>query len=360
MKNSDHFNFYRKSMIESLEQMNIENFHIFKQLLTKQLQICENMVDIQNFQSEHQISLVSDTSKDHAILQEVIEETKNIETSPQKYRFERKLRGGYIREIDGYVPEGVVRNLEIQHGDYLYAIEVEPGYHQKKRFEYSIAEKGLGIEPSDRIQYNYCPVEVESGRLVVKKSLDSGEDIRLDEVAYTVILNDDDIHSLNIKENDIVDIAFPLGKPETNRILWRHNTENLDTWVPPLKSGHYKKTKQQGTTEMINKCNLDFDSKTILVVGLEARKSVFEKEIDARGGTMIWASGNEELSRLEAMVKKSDLAVIIISHVSHRGSIETVRYCKNHGIPFTPVKSRGVESLITAINESIQATTHIA
>lgn len=201
---------------------------------------------------------------------------------------------------------------------------------------------------------------MESGRLVVKKSLDSVEDIRLDEVAYTVILNEEDIRSLNIKENDIVDIAFPLGKPEANRILWQHNTENYDSWDSPLKSGYYKKAKQQDTTEILNKCNLDFDNKTILVVGLEARKSVFEKEIDARGGSMIWASGNEELSRLDAMVKKSDLAVIIITHVSHRGSIETVKYCKSHSIPFTTVKSRGVESLMSAINESIQETSCIS
>ena len=87
MNNSEHFIFFRKTMIESLEQMNMENFHIYKRLLTKQLQICENMVDIQNFQSKHQISLVSDTSKDLDVLPEVIEQTKNIETSPQKYRF---------------------------------------------------------------------------------------------------------------------------------------------------------------------------------------------------------------------------------------------------------------------------------
>lgn len=124
--------------------------------------------------------------------------------------------------------------------------------------------------------------------------------------------------SLNIKENDIVDIAFPLGKPEANRILWQLYTENYNSWDSPLKSGHYKKAQQQDTTEIINKCNLDFDNKNILVVGLEARKSVFEKEIDARGGTMIWASGNEELSRLEALVKKSDLAVIIISLSSYK------------------------------------------
>ncbi len=40
MNNSEHFNFFRKTMIESLEQMNMENFHIYKRLLTKQLQIC--------------------------------------------------------------------------------------------------------------------------------------------------------------------------------------------------------------------------------------------------------------------------------------------------------------------------------
>lgn len=360
MIKSDQFEYFRKSMLETIEEMNLENFNIYKQLLTKQLQICENIVDIQSFQSEHQLVIDSEPSTVNEITPKVIEQTEEKKTVPEKYRFERKLRGGYIQAIEGYVPEGVVRRLDLQHGDYLYAVEVEPGYHQKRRFEYSLAEKGTGIEPPERVQYNYCPVEVESGRLVVKKSLDSGEDIRLDEVAYTVILNEDDIRSLKIKENDIVDIAFPLGKPEANRILWQYNTENYDNWESPLKSGYYKKAKQQDTTEILNRCNLDFDNKTILVVGLEARKSVFEKEIDARGGTMIWASGNEELSRLEAMVKKSDLAVIIISHVSHRGSIETVKYCKSHSIPFTTVKSRGVESLLSAINESIQEASHIS
>lgn len=40
MIKSDQFEYFRKSMIESLEKMNIENFDIYKQLLIKQLQIC--------------------------------------------------------------------------------------------------------------------------------------------------------------------------------------------------------------------------------------------------------------------------------------------------------------------------------
>lgn len=55
MINSDQFEYFRKSMIETLEEMNLENFNIYKQLLTKQLQICENIVDINSFQLEHQL-----------------------------------------------------------------------------------------------------------------------------------------------------------------------------------------------------------------------------------------------------------------------------------------------------------------
>lgn len=41
--------------------------------------------------------------------------------------------------------------------------------------------------------------ETTRDRLVVKKSLDSGDDIRLDEVAYTVILNEEDIRFIKYK-----------------------------------------------------------------------------------------------------------------------------------------------------------------
>ncbi|MGP4074167.1 hypothetical protein ACTWQB_16820, partial [Piscibacillus sp. B03] len=47
------------------------------------------------------------------------------------------MRGGYIHELNAYVPEGALRSIGAEDGDYLYAKHKGNGY-----FYYELAEKG--------------------------------------------------------------------------------------------------------------------------------------------------------------------------------------------------------------------------
>ncbi len=135
------------------------------------------------------------------------------------YLFERKILGGYLPKIDAIVPEGLVRRLGLEHHDYVYATEVASFYHFKK-YHYELAKKVDIAIPTDRIEYKYCPIELDGSILVVRKSSETDLDIRIDGVPQSICIPDFEISRIKppLREGDIIDIAFPDGKPELCRI----------------------------------------------------------------------------------------------------------------------------------------------
>ncbi|PPA90228.1 hypothetical protein [Brevibacillus laterosporus] len=144
------------------------------------------------------------------------------------YLFERKILGGYLPKIDAIVPEGLVRRLGLEHHDYVYATEVA-SFHHFKKYHYELAKKADIAIPTDRIEYKYCPIELDGSILVVRKSSETDLDIRIDGVPQSIRIPDFEISRIKppLSEGDIIDIAFPDGKPELCRITYIHRIEQL-------------------------------------------------------------------------------------------------------------------------------------
>nr|WP_206765353.1 DUF2325 domain-containing protein [Brevibacillus laterosporus] len=144
------------------------------------------------------------------------------------YLFERKILGGYLPKIDAIVPEGLVRRLGLEHHDYVYATEVA-SFHHFKKYHYELAKKEDIAIPTDRIEYKYCPIELDGSILVVRKSSETDLDIRIDGIPQSIRIPDFEISRIKppLSEGDIIDIAFPDGKPELCRITYIHRIDQL-------------------------------------------------------------------------------------------------------------------------------------
>ena len=369
----------KQDMIRNVSQMNNKNLKVSKELLLKQLYLLENICEIETYKDENKDSLnvhtqfseddnISVTSEqkinihpdkstqDQVIKQEPLsKEEHKPEPDPQtdsiSYMFERKIRGGILPKLGAFVPEKVVRKLGLQHGDFVYAKEIEEeaegSYNQgRKKYEYSLAQKGNGDELKGRIQYNYCPVIKENGYLVVERSAETDQYIRHDEVRYSVLLDEEDINHYHLTEGSLVDIAYPVDRPDLAKVIWNHalphNNQESST-VEQLILGNTSKTNKKASSLSLDQT---LKGQTILVIGNEPKKALYKENIEKRGGTFLWSDAKEKLSRLECLVRKADKVIFLLAVSGHTGMEHIKQYCKENEIPFETPWSKGVSTVV--------------
>lgn len=331
-------------VIKSLREL-----HTFKE--QNNVVICETTLNEEEGEVESQINKESD---DEPLKNEEVEIEESIKmvNSRQVYQFERKIVGGFIDELDTFVPEAVIRRLGVEHGDLLYAKPIESDDPYQRHFHFEIAQKGDRIEPYDRVQVNHCLVKKEAGYLVVDKSEETGEYIRYDEGLYTVVLNEYDVQKHLIKEGSLVDIAYPLGKPHLAKVIWIHKVEEVPFAETKTVTGKKKEKTEKEDKDTIEKT---LSGRTVLLIGNEPKKNLYKMAVEQRGGTFLWADAKEKLNRLEPLVRKSNLVVFLLSVSGHTGMEHIKQMCKDYGIPFETTWSKGQTSFIRLTEECISS-----
>lgn len=269
------------------------------------------------------------------------------------YRFDRKIRGGYIQEIDAFVPEKIVHELDLHDGDLLYATKIREVQDGPDHYEYEVADRGPGKPPKGIVEVKWGLVEyypaAPSGFAVTKTA--TGESINLDGEKLALYISDDDANQFKIQENDVIDIAFYENNPENPKVRWRHSfseTRQIES-TTPRPSGYYKNKKSDGKEEV----DQVFEGKTICCMGYEPGWSDFRDEVERRGGEFIGVTGRESRDSLAGILKRSDCLIITLGHVGHGGTQWAVPYCKNNGIPYTSIKTFGRATFVLAADRLV-------
>lgn len=314
----------------------------------------KNVKDIQekSLKYFHFIEILNELPENSADKsEETNDEHKNDVSEKNTSRFYQKLKGGYLPDIPIFVPESICRKLQIEHGDWVRANEMEPG-----KFYYEVLKKNKDLSVSERLDdsgirsYKYCPVEQEGGMLWVRKTLlEGGKDIRVNEIPHTFLLNYDhrqDVQDINLNVGDIVDINYYENEPDKFRVVWKHPVETTEDTASPKISGFYKE-KETSSKERKDV----FRQKSILVVGFEPRKPIFQEQIERFNGQFLWADGHYSKGRLQPLIKKADAVILLILFMKHQASHDAVDLCKLWNVPFREVHNFGVRTVIdTAYN----------
>lgn len=336
------FSALKKECLSYVNQINEENIVDISTIIQKQLEI---MILYQEKEEKAKISCCTDI---HLVEIEEEEKEKEIdspketieEENQEKYLFERKIKGGILPKINGFVPEGIVRKLGLEDGDFVYAKPTE----EENKFIYALAEKRTKIPKTDRLQYNYCPVEKYDNMLVVSRSLEKDEEIKVNELLYQIPLKEDDILYFKIEEGDLIDVAFPKNEPHRNKVLWKYETPTID--ITQINGKEYKSsTKTRETTAEIE-VTQTLEGRTFLIIGNEPSKAHYKKVIEERGGTFIWADSNESTERIEALVKKADCVIFLLKTSSHGGMWKIKDLCKTYQVPFETTFSLGATTVV--------------
>ncbi|MCC2248946.1 DUF2325 domain-containing protein [Virgibacillus sp. AGTR] len=282
-------------------------------------------------------------------------ETVQIENDTEPlYTFTRNLRGGCII-VNGkkvYVPETTIRLLNIEHGDKLILSS-----KRDNKYFYEIAEKTDDPNTPERATVEYALVEKQDGMLIANRSMvEGGLNIKIDDMLHTFRLPKEDCLKFNLKEGDLIDIAYNPNDPTFHRVIWKYEIEKMEQVDRPQKAGEYKdKTKK---TESENQ-KQELDGKVVLVIGLEPRKAIFQKAIEDRGGQFLFLEGTEQKDRFTSAIRQADVVVILTAFIKHRASIFAVKVCKEQDTPFSIIDTLGVSRILNgAIHPSVNVRKH--
>lgn len=279
-----------------------------------------------------------------------VESTQVENNSEPAYTFIRNLKGGHIT-IGGqnlYVPETIIRVLDINHGDKLRATS-----KGADKYYYEIAEKTNDPTNPERETIDYALVEKQDGMLIASRSMaKGGENIKINNYLHTFRIPNEDCLKFALKEGDLIDIAFNPNDPSYYRVIWKYEIEDMEQAERPKKAGEYKdKTKK---TDSENK-EQELEGKSVLVIGLEPRKSIFRQVIEDRGGNFLFLKGTEQENRFTSAIRKADVVVILTEFIRHRASLLAVKVCKEVGTSFSIVDTLGIPRILDgAINPSVE------
>ncbi|MHB1043497.1 MAG: DUF2325 domain-containing protein [Eubacteriales bacterium] len=244
--------------------------------------------------------------------------------------FTRLPKGGTIYNPgagdDVFVPEVWVRNLQIEHRDVVSAVPLETvqGF---QLYEFAVVERsGLG-DSANRVTV-LGPVYRHGGDWFVYS----------EEEGTVVTVNPKDVKSLNLREGDQVEVAYPCGELFKARVAWKFD----DTPFREETREDVRREKEKKQGQVVDIGDPILAGKVVLVVGGDLYKEAFRLNFTRRGAEFMWESGFQGGvgKSIESKVRESDIVVIVTEMMSHRiPDVEAI--CKRHGKPYVYAPSKG-------------------
>jgi hypothetical protein len=345
-----YFEYLKQELIRDIEQLQWNNIQ----------EICKRAQHyFQIFQSLHSLYATTCAANENSVIDDSENGPPNLETG---YMLERYLKGGELKGAGVFVPESVIRTKGFKHGDFIgYRLLSESS--GESRYDYYLIKKGAGTSPRKEIEYGI--VEKKDSVLVVEHCYEAGEKktIKLHEIPHSFVITEQERMAFDIREGDIVSIAYYEHNPQQYRIVWKYKSESIPYKAPQPSSVYKKKEAKEQEPEhhdwSYEELRSLLSGKVITVMGLEPRYSLLEGMIERAGGQAIFCSGLEEETRIESMIEKADFVVIMKLHVSHRGSTLAVKYAKKHEIPFSVSETNGVLGFIKALRNCAEKEAQI-
>lgn len=334
-------------------------------LLTTQFEVIQRLYEIEKmkvelglFPEETTDCMELDVSNSSGLCETMevpIDETMNAGVSlpaPERtmHRVERKLKGAYLVDIEGYIPESLLRQMDIEHGDYVYAEPIPAVKEGQNRFQYELAKKSDPVQAPGRIEYKGCPVKKDGQLLVVSHSSVTGEKIRFDGSPYSIVLSDKDILQFSLCEGDVVDVAFYESNPGAAAVAWKYEMfEEPSLFKPEQKKSAYRKDDEVAGADL--EVEQVFMGRTICVIGDKPNESIYKNLIEERGGQHLHVEPKWGTTRIQTHVKKSDVVVGLFDVSCHTGLEKAKEYCKRYGVPFKMISGKGKSKVIqTAVD----------
>lgn len=371
----------KEEMKQIIDQIDLDNLHQSKSYIDNYFEMLTKFSEFNTFRTTELVDTkilnnsVSEKDKEDDLQEELGSDSNEtfvkseneeeiaydlqypIEPKEKMYLFKKNLRGGHLLGNDNdktiFVPESAIRKLNLENNCYVYAEST--GLKDGRHYSFTLAKESEDPKNHSIIQYNYCPVEKDGYSLIVSRSCETGKEIRSDEIAYPIVISNEDLVAFGIKEGDLIDVAFYTGGIQDAKVVWKHPESALEIEEgTDITSGKKLKKKKNNLEKEQSKPEQTLTGQTILVVGDEPKKRIYKQEIENRGGVFLWADAKESITALRTKVKRSDRVIFLLKVSGHNGMYKIKEYCKEDGIPFLTTFNLGKSAIVKLSEESVE------
>lgn len=270
-------------------------------------------------------------------------------------QFKRLLKGGNVGTNQHiYVPEKVIRELELKENDWVQANFISRS-NRKNKYEFMLLARTQEPLPSDytRRESTCLPVfkHPDLARFYIKFG-------NKNEQTTQVLLSTIDVANFKIDETSIIDYAYPQGQRSNGRVTWKHSNYNHLKKEEPEKVTTGKKTKPHPKKSPAKTRQVQpiFLNRTISMIGGK-RSSVqpaIKREVERRGGKFILCLGDEPATTIRSRIKRSDAVVVFTDNISHDAMHLAKDVCKEFTIPVSYTKNLGSERFIARVSSLLK------
>lgn len=289
-------------------------------------------------------------------LEDLLVKSTNLSEKPSTssngpYVFHRNLKGGVLKDADIFVPEGVIRKLNLKPGDKVFAKKVKDRPFGPPIYDFEVAERGDGNDPEDRIQIGFAIVEHDKSlnRLVCQKTAD-GRMIRYDEAPYTVILSEEDVREFHLEEGDIIDLAFSKHNPRFVRVLWKHLLDLQNKIIDSAAPENENEREEEGEEQKF------FTGKKICMIGSGEDKEPYREVVETNGGEFLWIDVTDNESTIEETLSQVDVVIVPLHNMQEQMGWTIVDYCKSNDIPIGTLHALAPDNFLAVARRTLVGT----
>ncbi|MDO5302020.1 MAG: hypothetical protein Q4E76_05940 [Tissierellia bacterium] len=247
-----------------------------------------------------------------------------------------KLGGAEIQDHHIFIPENLVRKLDIHEGDVVRASAVENRYvngHTKTIYEYEVLDRSKRRNDSNRELVSFAQVDFDD--TLKEYFIFSSEDLQ-DQVK--IILSDHKMGNLTLHVGDIVDYAYWNDDILNGRVIWKHNFEN----------GLFEPLPRGSLTEEI------FIGSRVGIMGEGPRRDEFVSRIRQTHSELEFIREGNNYYQLEEIINGLDVVVVFIEEIS-QGDLKRIQdVARDIATEILYVKKAEVEELLDGVGAALQ------
>jgi len=275
-------------------------------------------------------------------------------SAPAGHRFERHLRGGWVPDWQLYIPETIVRSLDLCHGDLI-------GRDESGRI-FVVERKGESIP---RVEVRFGILEGVGEDWVVRSFVSpvGGKILPLYHGGRPLALRfpkGDEWHTrLRLEEECLVDAAFWENRPDKAVIVYRHFAAEGKPETFAASGKERRKLRcadaAEGDAVTEEEGRVVF-GKRILIVGGEVRHRTFSDRITQFGGEAVTLPGDIAIGnggKLEREIEKADVVLLMARMIRHQTLWDGVAACRRLKKPHWVVESMGIKSVFLGVSSAL-------
>lgn len=242
------------------------------------------------------------------------------------------LSGANIGSFKIFIPEKYIRKLNIEEGDWVKASVVKNSYDYHPVYEYELIKKVSGSSNKSTIKYAIVENDDSLNQLYILSNPS-------DKLSHKILLDQHKLGNFMLKIGDVVDYAYWNDDFLTGKVVWIYPTDE-------------ENCAYESNSEELSKSD-KLKNKTICIIGLDEKKSLFSKIINENGGNFLHLLGTETVEELSSEISKSNIIIIFIDSVGHDGMFKIRNVSKQFEIPILYSKEINSNELLNMVCEEL-------